>query len=294
MYKQSQSPFPLKDEFVLAFIHIRKTAGSTVDMILRQSFGARHCRVRHGRRRAASPVIAADELRRCRWVYWRMASVSGHGIVPHSNLDAIYPNIRYFTFLRDPLARTASDYQFRVVRGGMKQSFDQWIQTDAARNQQTKKIAGVADADAAIEMLQRRVGFVGLVERFNQSLVLWRKWCGDPPLDIRYESKNVTSDSSIKKQLLSNPTTRQRLAEVNVEDIRLYDFAVKSLFPNQIRQYGGAFEHDVQRFETANHPLPVLPRQLFSMLLREVVYKPLAPLLRNKENPPPTRPKLAA
>lgn len=279
---------------MLAFIHIRKTAGSTIDMILRQTFGAGHCRVRHGSHRAANPVIAADELGRCRWVYWRMQSVSGHGIVPHSDLDVLDRSIRFFTFLRDPLARTASDYQFRVVRGGLKKSFDEWVRTDVARNQQTKKIARVEDADAAIEMLERRVGFVGLVERFNESLVLWRRWCGTPRLDIRYESKNVSSDSSIKKQLLADPNTRRQLAAANAEDQRLYEYVADTLFPRQIRQYGESFAADVLDFEATNAPRPVLPRQLFSMLLREVIYKPLAPVLRNKENRPPTRHNRAA
>ena len=271
---------------VLAFIHIRKTAGSTVDMILRQSYGARHCRVRHGKARAVAPVIAADELRRCRWVYWGMRSVAGHGIVPHSDLETSYPDIRYFTFLRDPLARCASDYQFRVRRGGLQIPFDVWIQTEIARNQQTKKIAAAEDADAAIAMLRQRVGMVGLVERFDESLVLLKKWCADPKLDIRYESKNVSSDSAIKQQLLNDPKTRAQLAEANREDDRLYRFAADELFAQNIRRYGDSFERDVLAFRATNKPLPVYPRQIFSGLLREFVYKPLAPVLRNKWNVP--------
>lgn len=279
---------------MLAFVHIRKTAGSTIDMILRQSYGAGHCRVRHGKARAADPVIAADELRRCRWVYWSMRSVSGHGIVPHSDLESSYPDMRYFTFLRDPLARCASDYQFRVQRGGMQMPFDEWIQTDVARNQQTKKIAGRENADAAIAMCRQRVGMVGIVERFDESLVLFKKWSRDPRLDIRYESKNVSSDSTLKKQLLTNPATHAQLSEANQEDLRLYQLATDELFPQQIQQYGASFEQDVLEFQSTNSPLPVYPRQIFSVLLRELVYKPLAPVLRNKTNPAVNRRNLAA
>jgi len=270
---------------MLAFIHIRKTAGSTVDMILRQSFGVRHCCVRHGKQRAANPIIAADELQRCRWVYWGMESVSGHGIVPHSNLDTRYPGIRYFTFLREPLARCASDYQFRVQRGGMTRPFDEWIETEVARNQQTKKIGGAENADAAVDMLRTRVGFVGIVERFNDSIVMFRRWAADTRVDIRYESKNVARDSSIKKELLSDPTSRAKLLAANEEDLKLYQHVLDAVFPRQVADYGEGLARDVQQFEHENDPLPVLPRQLFSIFVREIIYKPLAPALRNRTNP---------
>ena len=176
---------------MLAFVHIRKTGGSTVDMILRQSFGAGHFRIRLGRQRSANPIATANEIRRCRWIYWKMKCISGHGIVPHSDLDSLDPSLRYFTFLREPLTRCASDYQFRVVRGGLKQPFREWIRSDIATNQQTLKIAGVPSADAAIDVLRNKIGFVGLLERFEESLVLFEKWAADPSLDIRYRAKNV-------------------------------------------------------------------------------------------------------
>ena len=270
---------------MLAFVHIRKTAGSTVDTILRQSFGVRHCRVRHGKKRAANPVIVADELQRCRWVYWGMECVSGHGIVPHSDLETLYPNIRYFTFLREPLARCASDYQFRLQRGGMTRSFDEWIETDIARNHQTKKIGGADNAETAIEILNSRMGFVGIGERFNESIVIFKRWVADPRLDIRYKSKNVAKDSSIKKRLLNNPATRAMLIAANEEDLKLYQYVRDTVFPKQIAEYGESFQDDVREFEADNDPLPVLPRQLFSILVRELVYKPLAPALRNRSNP---------
>lgn len=272
---------------MLAFIHIRKTAGSTVDMVLRQSFGAGHCCVRHNRTRAAAPVITAAELKRCRWIYWRMKTVSGHGIVPYSDLHLATSEIRFFTFLRDPLARCASDYQFRVRRGGMQVPFERWIETDIARNQQAKKLAGVEDAAAAIASVNSCISFVGLVGRFDESLVLFRKWSETPQLDIRYRSKNVAKDASLKRQLLDNPDTRQLLIEANREDQKLYDYVVQRVFPQQIQTYGEDFAADVKKFQATNQPLRVYPRQLLSMLLREAIYKPLAPIIHDKTNPPP-------
>lgn len=215
-----------------------------------------------------------------------MKTVSGHGIVPYSDLHLADPGIRFFTFLRDPLARCASDYQFRVQRGGMQMPFEHWIETDVARNQQAKKLAGVEDAAAAIASVEACIPFVGLVERFDESLVLLRKWSQPAGLDIRYRSKNVAHDSSIKKKLLTDTETREMLIAANREDQKLYDYVSQSVFPNQVQDYGDSFAAAVEDFEGTNEPRPVYPRQLLSMLVREMVYKPLVSVIHDKSNPP--------
>ncbi len=280
---------------LLAFVHVRKTGGSTVDTILRQSFLGRHLRVRLGPDRALNPVASAREIARCRLVYWRLRCVSGHGIVPYADLQERYPNIRFFTFLREPLARCASDYQFRVVRGGLKTPFEQWIRSEYADNQQTRKLAGVPDANLAIQMLNQRVRFVGVLESFNESLVRLARWAEPSKLDIRYRAKNVASNNSLKKRLLADPKTRAMLAAANGEDVKLYQFVVNEYLPKSRREYGPQLAEDVATFVRNNRPLPVYPRQLPSMLAREVIYKPLAPLLRDRCNPdgPPARRRAA-
>ncbi len=271
---------------MLAFVHIRKTGGSTIDMILRQSFGSSHFRIRLGRKRSSNPIATATEIRRCRWIYWKMKCISGHGIVPHSDLDSLERQIRYFTFLREPLTRCASDYQFRVTRGGLKKPFHEWVRSEIAANQQTLKIAGVPSAEAAIEMIRSKIGFVGVLERFEESLVLFEQWAKEPSLDIRYRAKNVAANSRLKRQLLSNPQTLGLLREANQEDLKLYRYVVDEHLVEATKAYQGDLKKAVGRFREANDPPPVLPRQLGSMLLREVVYKPLANMLRNPANPP--------
>lgn len=231
-----------------------------------------------------NPVASADEVRRCRLIYWRMKCLSGHGITPHSDLDSVSQHLRYFTFLREPLTRCASDYQFRVVRGGMRKPFHEWVRSEFAGNQQTLKIAGQPDADAAIEMLDSRVGFVGLLERFDESLVLLQKWAAPLAIDIRYRPKNVSANSSIKTRLLADPKTLSLLREVNQEDLKLYRYVTEELYPRRIAHFDGDLEDAVSEFKRTNQPPNVYPRQLGSVLLREVIYKPLAPMLRNARN----------
>ncbi|MDG2385000.1 MAG: sulfotransferase family 2 domain-containing protein [Pirellulaceae bacterium] len=269
---------------MLAFVHIRKTGGSTVDTILRQSFGLRHFRLRLGPHRAVNPIASAGEVRRCQWIYWRMKCLAGHGIVPHSDLRELSESLRYFTFLREPVTRCASDYQFRVDRGGLRQPFEEWIHTEYAANQQTLKIGGERKADKAIEMLLKEIGFVGILERFDESLVMLKQWVDLPEFDIRYRSKNVAARSSIKSRLLADPQTLSLLREVNQEDLKLYRYAMEEIYPKAVSRFSGDLENAVCDFRRTNQPRPVLPRQIGSILVREGVYKPIATMLSNQSN----------
>lgn len=263
---------------MFAFIHIPKTAGSTISSILRHSFRTRHCDVRLGDD-FLNPALTARSLRRIGWVYWRLCSIAGHGVVPHTDLRALARDVRFYTFVREPLVRCASEYQYLVQRDGLTAPFDTWIETPNARNRMTKKICGKEDASAAMAILEKRVGFVGLVERFDESLVLLRSWFGVPALDIRYRAKNVMADNRVKQRLLGDRTARDRLIHANREDIELHRFVVESLYPRQVSEYGSALADDVRQFVATNcRPRPY-PRQLVSLLLRELVYKPLVPAL---------------
>lgn len=264
-----------KGDCVLAFIHIPKTAGSTISTILRHSYCWRHCDIRLGDDLCVPPLTAAV-LRRTRWIYWRLESVAGHGIVPYSDLGTTCPDIRYYTFVREPIVRCASEYQFLVQRDGLSDSFDQWIESDRARNRMTRTICGEPDASKAIAVVNGWIGFVGLVERFDQSLVLLRQWLGRPVLDIRYRSKNVMRDSSIKDRLLGNEASRKKLAAANQQDIELYRYVTEHIYPEQVRRYGSGLAADVRHFVATNRRPRPYPRQLASLLVREMIYKPLA------------------
>jgi hypothetical protein len=260
---------------VFAFIHIPKTAGSTISSILRQSYRTKHCDIRLGND-FAEPVLTASTLRRTRMIHWRLKSIAGHGVVPYSDLETLCPDLRYYTFVREPLSRCASEYQFLVQRDGLTASFDEWIASDAARNRITKKLGGTDDSASAIEVLRRRVDYVGVVERFNESLVMWQRWCGDPDLEIRHRPKNVMRQTSIKDNLLRDPVSHSALLAANQEDLEVYRYVLQEILPKQLSQYGPALEADVRAFQATNRPPRPCPGQLTSLLVRELLYKPLS------------------
>ena len=159
----------------------------------------------------------------------------------------------YYTFLREPLVRCASHYQYQVQQQGKTYSFDQWIVRDLKRNPETTRIAGPnGTVRDAIQILRSRFIFVGLVEHFDESLVIFRQRVDDPRLDIWYRRKRVAENDDIKNQLLSDPRTRSLLVEANQLDLELYEFAAKELYPIFRRTYEGSLDRDVAEFKRAS------------------------------------------
>ena len=114
-----------------AFAHIDKTGGRTVRAILRNSLGTGHCEIRTPyARRLPDPndrtvYVTGDDLRKVRRIYRGLRGVAGHNVKPYSDLDAACPDIRYFTWLRDPVARYLS--HFKNKAGSYTQdNFDRW------------------------------------------------------------------------------------------------------------------------------------------------------------------------
>ena len=256
---------------MLAHVHIMKTAGQTFRAILRQSFQGNHCDLIVGRPAAASDVRWAKRF------YPGLKSIAGHCVTPHSDLDAAGLNPRYFTFLREPRERCVSHYQFSMQRRGSRIPFEQWLLKYA--NFQTRILSKTQDIGRAIEVLDRRIGFVGLVERFNESLVLFRPWCHEPDLDIRYRSHNIATDNRIKKELLANPRTVALIDECHAQDRILYAHARDVIYPRQVMEFGPTLADELRELEDSL-PAPTILSftQFVATAKRNMLYKPLTRL----------------
>jgi hypothetical protein len=167
----------------------------------------------------------------------------------------------------------------------LKAFFREWLEL-FQRNLQTQRIAGCQDADRAIEILHQRVGFVGLVEEFNDSLLMWREWTGKPSLNIAFRPQNVSSEGKfprplvLRQMMAEDPEVARLVNEANQEDQRLYDFVRSELFPAQRARYEGVLRTadrealvlrsgwDAGTIQLANH-----------WMYRTLVYKPLRPML---------------
>jgi hypothetical protein len=254
---------------VLAFVHIQKTAGQTVRSLLRRHFGPRHCDIYRQYESVELDDAVWRWIRRC---YPKLESIGGHSVVPRGTFDRI-DGIRYFTFLRDPSSRALSHYQFLVKRGTVRTSFADWARDNFDR--QTRTLAGAADADRAIEVLETKIGFCGLMELFDRSLVMWRRWLDLPGFDIRYRPVNVARSNEIRDRVLADPGNVVLLEEMNQLDQRVYEHFRNVIFPRQETEYGETLDADLAAFEANRTPRRELSvRGYVGRLKRNLVFRP--------------------
>lgn len=233
----------------IAVAHVHKTGGTTLSSVFKRSFGGRHCSVISTD--AAAPCFDAGQLLALRAWYPRLHSIMGHDVKAYGDLDVVAPNVRYATFLRDPLARCASHYQYDVQVGGVHIPFAEWITHEVSPNRHTHHLAGRnATAGDAIALLEDRFSFVGLIESYDESLVMMRRLLGVP--DVRYAKRWTAPDNAIKRRLLEDPASLDLLRQANEEDLRLYRHVVEEIYPRQRADYGPDLERDVAMFRAAN------------------------------------------
>jgi hypothetical protein len=271
-----------------AFTHIDKTAGRTVRAVLRRSFGAGHCEIRTPyARRPADPndrsvYVTGDDLRRVRRIYRHLRGIAGHNVKPYSDLHTACPEVRYFIFLRDPVKRYLSHYKNKALQYD-RADFDRWASLAPMQDFQTRTLAGEANAQRAIDLIGSRVGFVGLTDAFDESLLMLGRWLGDPDFRPEYRPVNRLADKSRARDTareqadlsyLDDPAVRARLLEMNALDQQVYDFAVREFFDRQRLAYGDTLAADVAALRQRNNAITDWSEPLSARLLRNWIYKP--------------------
>ncbi len=221
---------------MVGFVHINKTGGTTVKFILRNSSWLRHCDLLPKRRRA---VAEAGDIAFVQKVFfWGINSITGHSLRPW--VDDLPVSINYFTMLRDPLQRCLSHYQHvkRAQRRlGRDITFEEFMHDQRNTDYQVRHIAGVPDVEKAKEILKSRFFFVGLMERFDESMRILQK-IFPYPLTLQYRPLHVAKDNKAKQEILNSAADRDLLSRGNQHDLALYAFVRDELYPVYCTQAG--------------------------------------------------------
>lgn len=261
-----------------AFIHIPKTAGTTLRFLFRQAFSGRHCDIKMpAHRRAENPWLEARDMRIVNMVYPNLAGICGHRVNCFTDLDERYPDIKYFTVLRDPLKRFISNFHHKY-RGRMDECTPEALQAyaedPAQRNIQTRWICGEEDAEKAIQMMETKIGMVMLTERFDESLLLLKHWLNAPEFEINYIARNL-AHARAPLPYFDDPQLLKIIEDANAHDLEVYRYVVEKRFPQQLEAYGAGFEEDLKRFYARQQDFQPSSEPLWGKIKRNYLYKPM-------------------
>lgn len=158
----------------------------------------------------------------------RIRAIHGHFDI--NKYLGIFPRATYLVWLRDPLERALSHYQFlqRILSDPTDEtnssiyygrlSFDDWMLRPENINLQYRLTLGDLT----------RFHFVGITEQFDRSLSVFRKIAGldQKSFDFPAWPENVNPRKRLKARYKTSKQTREQFTELNQADIVLYNEAV--------------------------------------------------------------------
>lgn len=244
---------------VILHLHFLKNAGSTMDYILQRNFKESLAFLEGG---SPSAKVPCQKIINYFCEHPEIKAVSSHQalypVPDHPNLK-IYP----IFFLRHPLDRVGSVYSFerrlnlysrtvQLARGDIKDyiRFRLDYEGMVIQNFQVSRILNFASIESdsrnyleEAKQCLRSSPFFGIVERFDDSLILLKKMLEKPfpGLDYSYQKVNVSPDreKTLEERVKSlevrlGESLFARVVQSNLWDLELYDFALR-LFDQRLR-----------------------------------------------------------
>ena len=247
------------DREALIFLHIPKTAGTTLNRIIEWQYSPFEIFTMDPYRIRATPerLKGLPERRRR-----RLRMVRGHMF--YGIHECLPQGATYMTMLRDPVPRALSAYYFILRRPlnpfHRKVKRERLTVEDCLRlfprrqNLQCKMIAGVKDAaiaderllDMAKEHLAKSFSVVGICERFEESLMLIAT-----TFDWEIPFYKNCKVSKTRPQI--GPSTVEMIRDYNRLDVELYEFG-KGLFEESLQKKEAAVREGLAALRTL--PMP--------------------------------------
>lgn len=268
---------------ILAFTHIKKAGGTTLSHILRANFLFRHCDVRVLKKQSKKVFQAADMSELIK-INPFVKSIAGHSVLPFGDLDRSFKKTRFITMLRDPSKRFMSQYQYNVEKLGYRGSFEDFLNIRDIWNRQVKTIAGSENIRRAKEILKNKFLLVGVVEEFDEFLILLKMKLHPTKFHPGYRIQNIgKKDSPIRREMEQDfEHFHKQIEERNSLDIELYNFVLNELLPKERKRYGSRLKHDVEEFQqkakNIKNPIPLY----LDYAVRKLYYRPMFNSIRKR------------
>ncbi|MDR1777428.1 MAG: sulfotransferase family protein [Desulfovibrio sp.] len=275
------------------FLHIPRTAGTTLNSVLTANYAPEEVLSVYDKddykaHRAHSPAELA-----------KIRLIQGHLLLPRFDPPGIYGlDVRVFTFVREPVSRLVSEYLFLkswkanhlyAYLHEQSVSFRRYIESDDKRlryrgkNFMTRCISGLSTGDRAYparavarakQHLEKVFGFVGIQERFPESLLLLGDFL---PLRTLFHERRNTLEGQAREEISREDLDVAR--ERNQGDAEVYAFAC-GLFSERVAAAGPGFAERVRRFLFLNDKY----RKMSALLMRSTAARDTGPIGLPKES----------
>ncbi len=242
------------------FLHIPKTAGTTFETLLIKNFGEDYVPLYDS---TIHDNFNAEETKAIATFFTEAKCVASHQLAcPLPQPNHVDVHYKPLTFLRNPVDRILSYYHYvgKDPRHLGHLEFDEYFRQTLKRDYERTNGLGSGLCNAQAQTLDPNLEpgkiltqldslfFVGLTERFDESLLIFRKKLADEgvPFDIHYLSRKVRGRLSAKQHLSTE--SYNMVAKHNELDQLVYDHAWQRL-DREIEEYGADFAKDLEQFK---------------------------------------------
>jgi len=227
---------------ILAFCHIPKAAGVTIQEVLSYRYGRAHCDTADWQLPSPDSGKLAGWVQREMRIHRHCQSVGGHSVRPWIGLEQFGYRFRWYAMVREPVERLISHYLFAYETNEQpKPAFEEWLENLAKYNVQTRFICGEQDAEKAKAIIREQFVSVGLQDCFRQSVEHLAVKEGWPYLAVP-DGKRNTADRRNRDSAAARrrEEVREKVAQLEPqvdqtvqEDRELYRWVREELWPEQ-------------------------------------------------------------
>ncbi|NPC92885.1 sulfotransferase family 2 domain-containing protein [Bacillus sp. WMMC1349] len=213
----------------LVFVHIPKTAGSSLNLFIYQNYSRDEC-------------ILVSNPNETPQINEHIKCILGHNLYgQHQELGPCH----YITMFRDPINRVISNYFYlkEVLHYNHLGSLEEFAQSAERSNLQTRFVTGgEANLEQAIINLDHFT-FYGVTEVFQPSLFLLKEIMGWKNMNCPKVNVNKKKPT---KELIPQETIK-KIEQANQLDIQLYQ-VVKKNFDNRLQSLDHNMKIELQKW----------------------------------------------
>jgi hypothetical protein len=241
----------IRKKSLLAFVHIEKACGTTLHHIFRNNMplSYAHIRPKGSWKDDSLRVWQVNEAVALLKKVGFIKALGGHPVSPFVDYSSCGKSFRFITILRHPITRFISHYNYQKNKLGSKMSFEEFADIPKNQNLMVRRIAGSDNVEQAINIIDNHFSFVGLLEHFDESLLLLKNCFPDFNFNVHYEKKNSGRSSEEADEL---GQYKQLIAEKNELDLILYEHVANVTYQKFRDNYPGNLALDVIKFRDNN------------------------------------------